>query len=102
MCRWKNHWAAGRAGGLNVVDPEPAGTARLVHFVGFRDDRYWAAVRVFGWPDMIHEAWDRYAADDVAPGDVVVFAEGEWDQLPRSFTVEAEQNRRLRDARKPG
>ena len=69
---------------------------RLVHFVGFRDERYLNAVRIFGEPDMVHEAWDRYAADDVAPGDIVVFADGEWDQQPRSFTVEAEMKRRER------
>lgn len=74
----------------------------LVHFVGFRDDRYWNAVRVFGLPDMIHEAWDRYAADDVALGDVVVFAVGEWDQAPRSFSVEAEEARQSRGARNGG
>jgi len=83
-----------------MAGPKPPRPAKLVHFVGFRDDRYCAAERAFGPPDMIHETWDRYAADDVAPGDLVVFAEGEWDQLPRSFTVEAEQNRRLRAAKK--
>lgn len=72
------------------------GKGRLVHFVGFRDDRYWNAMRVFGPPDMIHEAWDRYAADDCAPDDLVVFAEGASDQTSRSFTVEAELNRRAR------
>lgn len=72
--------------------------ARLVHFVGFRDERYWSAVRVFGPPDMVHEAWDRYAADDVAPGDLVVFAEGEANQEPRSFTVEAARSRAARAA----
>ncbi|MCR2834749.1 hypothetical protein [Parerythrobacter lacustris] len=72
--------------------------ARLVHFVGFRDDRYWNAVRAFGPPDMVHEAWDRYAADDVAPGDLVVFAEGAANQEPRSFTVEAARSRAARAA----
>lgn len=82
--------------------PEKRG---LVHFVGFRDDRYWNAVRVFGLPNMIHEAFDRYAADEVAPGDLVVFAEGEWGQTPRSFSVEAEKarhERRMRGARNGG
>lgn len=74
---------------------------RLVHFVGFRDDRYWNAVRVFGPPDMIHTAWDRYAADDVAPGDCVVFATGEWNQEPRSFTVEAARSRKDGAAGRP-
>ncbi len=72
---------------------------RLVHFVGFRDDRYWNAVRVFGPPDMIHETWDRYAADEVAAGDLVVFATGEGDRQPRSFSVEAAKNRSFRLAR---
>ena len=53
-------------------------------------------------PDMIHEAWDRYAADDVALGDVVVFAVGEWDQAPRRFSVEAEEARQSRGARNGG
>lgn len=47
---------------------------------------------------MIHEAWDQYAADETAPGDVVVFAQGEWDQPPRSFTVEAAMKRRERES----
>lgn len=74
-------------------------TASLVHFVGFRDDRYWNAVRVWGEPDMIHEAWDNYAQDETAPGDTVIFAEGEWNQTPRSFTVEAAMAKAARNAR---
>ncbi|WP_240310951.1 hypothetical protein [Altererythrobacter sp. ZODW24] len=57
-----------------------------VHFVGFRDDRYWNAVRIWGEPSFIHETWDTYAKDEVAPGDVVVFARGEWDRSPKSFS----------------
>lgn len=72
--------------------------AALLHFVGFRDDRYWNAVRVWGAPDMIHEAWDNYAADDTAPGDIVIFAYGEWNQKPRSFTVEAARSKMARAA----
>ncbi|MDN3646165.1 hypothetical protein QWY75_08095 [Pontixanthobacter aestiaquae] len=68
----------------------------LVHFVGFRDDRYWNAVRIWGEPDMIHEAWDMYAENDTAPGDIIIFAEGEWNQKPRSFTVEAARSREAR------
>ncbi len=79
--------------------PHRAGmTVRLTHFVGFRGDRYWNAVRVFGPPDMIHRDYDIYAANDIAPGDVVVFARGPADQRPRSFSVEAQANRRSRDA----
>lgn len=53
---------------------------RTVHYVGFRDDRYWSAYRLFGGPRMIHRRWDRYAAAEVGPGDVVVFAEGDATQ----------------------
>lgn len=57
-----------------------------VHFVGFRDDRYWNAVRIWGVPDFVHITWDRYAGQDIAPGDTVVFANGEWTQAPRPFS----------------
>jgi len=53
-----------------------------VHFVGFRDDRYLAAVRVWGKPDVIHMGWDRRARREIADGDTVVFARGPHDQAP--------------------
>ena len=37
----------------------------MVHFVGFRDDRYWNACRVFGLPDFIHRRWDKRAAREI-------------------------------------
>lgn len=49
----------------------------MLHFVGFKDDRYWHAVRAFGLPDFIHRFWDRRAVDEVAPGDTVVFSAGD-------------------------
>lgn len=55
----------------------------IVHFIGFRDDRYWNAVKVFGLPHYIHPGWDLRAQRDIAPGDVVVFADGDWQQEPR-------------------
>lgn len=48
-----------------------------VHFVGFKDDRVHNAVRVFGRPDFWHRRWDRRAVDEIAEGDVVVFATGD-------------------------
>jgi hypothetical protein len=42
-----------------------------LHFVGFKDDRYCAAVRVFGEPDFVHRTWDK---DEIMEGDVAVFA----------------------------
>ena len=68
----------------------------LLHFVGFRNDRYWNAVRVWGLPDMIHPDWDGYAVGDVAPVDTVVFAQGDAGQAVRSFTVEAARSRARR------
>lgn len=59
-----------------MVDP-------ITHFVGFRDDRYWNAVKAFGQPDYIHRGWDIRAQRDIARGDLVVFADGASDQEPR-------------------
>ena len=65
-----------------------------MHFVGFRDERYFTAVRVFGLPDFIHRGWDLRARREIAPGDVIVFAEGgEWQEpRRRSFNDLDEPN----------
>ena len=49
-----------------------------VHFVGFRDDRYWNAVKVYGKPDFIHRFWDARAkfGGELHPDDIVIFAKG--------------------------
>ena len=49
----------------------------MLHFVGFKDDRYWNAVKVWGRPDFIHRLWDVRAVCEVMEGDVVIFADGE-------------------------
>lgn len=46
----------------------------MVHFVGFRGEEYRSAVRAFGLPDFIHRVWDQRAHQEIAPGDVVIFA----------------------------
>jgi hypothetical protein len=57
---------------------------RVVHFVGFRDDRFWNAVKVFGRPHFIHRGWDLRARREIdLENDLVVFADGEFDQEPR-------------------
>lgn len=53
-----------------------------VHFVGFRDDRYWNAVRVWGKPAFIHRGWDTRARREIADVDTVVFATGTADDPP--------------------
>ena len=51
-----------------------------LHFVGFKDDRYNTAIRVFGKPDFIHRFWDRRAQREIDEGDVIVFAKGDESQ----------------------
>ena len=52
-----------------------------IHFVGFRDDRYWNAVKVFGRPQMVHRKLDRRAAREIDPDvDLIVFADGDESQ----------------------
>lgn len=58
-----------------------------VHFVGFRDDRWWNAIRVFGRPDFVHPRWDTRARREIAPGDVVIFAEGSIEDRPSRFNA---------------
>lgn len=55
-------------------------TASATHFVGFKDDRYHAAVRAFGRPDFVHRFWDYRAVSEIAPDDRVIFAEGDEHQ----------------------
>lgn len=54
-----------------------------VHFVSFRGEEYWNAVKVFGPPDYYHLGWDRRARREIDEGDVIVFAQGEHDQEMR-------------------
>lgn len=53
---------------------------RSVHYVGFTDDRYWNAYRIFGGPRFIHRRWDLRAQRDIGDRDVVVFANGDEHQ----------------------
>lgn len=50
---------------------------RATHFIGFRGEEYWSAVRIWGRPGFIHRKWDLRAVRDIDPdGDVVIFARG--------------------------
>jgi hypothetical protein len=49
----------------------------MLHFVGFKNDRYTNAVTVFGKPDFIHRRWDARARGEICDGDVAVFADGD-------------------------
>ncbi|WP_245653812.1 hypothetical protein [Novosphingobium rosa] len=56
-----------------------------LHFVGFRGEEYWSAVKVWGVPDFIHIGWDRYAMHAIDPQDTVIFARGDWTQEPNAY-----------------
>ena len=61
---------------------------RVVHYIGFRDDAYVRARRIFGTPAVIHRWWDRRAVREIDPErDVVVFATGDWRQEPSQFNA---------------
>jgi len=57
-----------------------------LHFVGFKNERFFNAVRAFGKPDFIHRLWDERAKAEIAEGDVVIFAEGDETQPVKEFT----------------
>ena len=44
-----------------------------VHFVGFRSDEYWSAVKVFGPPHYVHRDYDDRVFTEVGEEDIVVF-----------------------------
>lgn len=60
----------------------------VVHFVGFKDDRFWNAVKVFGYPHFFHRWWDVRAEQELAPGDTMVFADGNEFQTPNKYTFD--------------
>ncbi len=56
-----------------------------VHFVAFRGEEYWSAVRIWGRPSFIHRRWDRRAARELHPSDILVFAKGTSDDPPSDY-----------------
>jgi len=60
----------------------------MLHFVGFKNDRYWNAVCVFGKPDFVHRFWDHRAVGDIAPGDTVVFADKDDSHQPQAMAYD--------------
>jgi hypothetical protein len=54
-----------------------------VHFVGFRGEEYWSAWKVWGDPTYVHIGWDLRARREIAPEDIIVFANGAGDLPPR-------------------
>lgn len=60
----------------------------MLHFVGFKDDRYNNAIKTFGRPDFIHRFYDARCASEIAPGDVVLFADGDDTQPVREHAYD--------------
>ena len=46
---------------------------RHVHFVGFRGEEFWSAVKVWGQPDFIHLINDHRSEGDIDEDDLVIF-----------------------------
>lgn len=68
--------------------PEAPGPPRpCVHFVGFRDDRWWSAIKVFGPPDFVHPRWAQRARREIAGGDTIIFATGDEAQPVARFNA---------------
>ena len=63
-----------------------------IHFIGFKDDRYHNAVRVFGKPDFFHRYWDVRAMQEVRPDDLAVFATGSDSDAPRLYAFNDSQH----------
>lgn len=58
-----------------------------IHFVGFSDERFRAASKVWR-PDFIHRFWDARAIAEVCPGDTVIFANGDEHQPIARYTYD--------------
>lgn len=60
----------------------------IIHFIGFRGEEYWSAVKVWGKPHFIHRGWDGRAQRDIDPSDTVVFAKGDDTQPITPFNYD--------------
>ena len=56
------------------------------HFVGFRKEEYWSAVRVWGLPDYVHPRNDLRSRREISEHDTVVFANG-CESRPTRFSA---------------
>ena len=59
-----------------------------IHFIGFRNDRYWNAVKVFGKPDFYHRVWDVRARQEIEGDDIAVFASGDDTSAMTPYTFD--------------
>lgn len=62
---------------------------QCIHFIGFRDAKqYWAAVRVWGYPDFVHKHWDYRVkcGGEYHPQDILVFGQGTETDTPNEYS----------------
>lgn len=57
-----------------------------LHFVGFKDDRIFNAIKIFGKPDFWHRVYDARTLQEIFEGDKIVFATGDENQPLKEFT----------------
>mgnify|MGYP000032289638 FL=1 len=50
-------------------------SVKTIHYVGFRDDAFKRAYRIFGGPVFIHRFFDARVFTDVGDDDVVIFGD---------------------------
>jgi len=60
--------------------------ARVVHYIGFRDDAYLRALRIFGGPVMIHRVNDIRTQSEIDPRhDMAIYAGKEREERVRDI-----------------
>lgn len=59
-----------------------------IHFIGFKNDRYWNAVKVFGKPDFYHRYWDDRAQSMIVDDDIAIFADGDDSKIPQMYSFD--------------
>lgn len=59
-----------------------------LHFVCFKDDAYFRAMKIFGKPDFVHRHYDKRCVAEIMEGDTVVFASGDETQPIFPYTYD--------------
>lgn len=60
----------------------------MMHFVGIKDERIAYATRYFGPPDFLHRWFDKRVGGDIAPGDDVIFGEGDENSPVKKYVYD--------------
>ena len=63
-------------------------TNSCTHFVGFTDDTFNRAIKVFGRPDFVHRYWDGRAKSMIGPCDRAIFSKGTDQDVPTIYSFD--------------